>query len=114
MFSDEELSAPNDFSVPYNKYTIQSMNNVIRNTGKTATYFSGSDYVSGFLNFLNFETFYLASANLGEFSTLGACGESSIIKQIVVNRGFGSTIVNVNIIPHDFLGCSRQVLKTLH
>ena len=72
------------------------------------------DYTSGFLNFLNFETLYLASPNLGEFNTLGARGESSIIKKIVVNSGFGSTIVDTNLLPHDYLGCSRQVLKTLH
>ena len=89
------------------------MNNVLKNSGPTSTYSSGFDYSSGFLNFLNFETLYLSSANLSDFNTIGARGESSIIKKIVVNSGFGSTIVDTNVLPYDYLGCSRQVLKTL-
>ena len=49
IFSDEELKGPNDFSISYNKYDLQIMNNVLRNLGTTPIYSSGFDYSSGFL-----------------------------------------------------------------
>lgn len=115
LFTDEELKVISTWTGPsYNKNDPCSINSILRNKGVyMTTYNQTNPYESGFLNFLGFNTLYLHSPDLGNFNTIGPQGESSIIKKIPVIASFGNTIINDTILPHDYLDCSKQTLKTV-
>ena len=51
---------------------------------------------------------------MGSFSTLGPRpGELTVIKKVPVMAKFGSTNVDLNALPFDYLDCSKQTLRTL-
>ena len=61
----------------YNVNNPQSMNDVLRHTfGSPA-----NTYESGFIDLTNIHNIYMASPNLGSFSTLGPRGEYIIVKK---------------------------------
>ena len=74
---------------------------------------SVNNYETGFLDLLNVHSLYLRSSNLGSFQTIGARGESDIIKKIPVSSGYGYLIIDTVVSNHDKIDVSRQTLKTL-
>ena len=59
---------------------------------------SVNNYETGcFLDLLNAQSLYLRSSTLGSFQTIGARGESDIIKKIPVSSGYGYLIVDTVI-----------------
>ena len=74
VLSDSEIFTSYSISHP------NSTNDILNNN--SGTYITNVDpYVSGTLNLLCFRNLYLTSANLSSFTTLGARGESNIIKK---------------------------------
>ena len=56
---------------------------------------------------------YLTSDNFGSFCSLGPRGESSIIRQIMVNADAGSYITDKLFHPGEFIQCAGEQLQTL-
>ena len=56
---------------------------------------------------------YLSSPNLGNYNTIGARGESDIIKKTPITSDYNYMIFNNVLQGNDFLDCSRQTLRTL-
>ena len=59
-------------------------------------------FVSGMLDLLTVRNIYISSPNLGSFSTMGARGESNIIKKGPCTSVFGFLIIDTFTSPHDF------------
>ena len=55
----------------------------------------------------------MRSPNISSFNTIGANGESSIIKKIPVSSNYGDMIFNNVTASNDFLDCSNQTWRTL-
>ena len=121
--TDEELQTwyvrPNrPFNINYdqtiNTSNLNSWNDLIGNTaGVSGFYTSGSPYTSGMLDLLSIRNIFISSPNLGSFSTMGARGESNIIKKVPVSSDFGYLIIDSFTSTHDFLDCSRLTLGTI-
>jgi len=114
--TDYELAEYDDFTYPasaYDRSNPQSCNTILGNTsGSSIWYTSSRPYTSGFLQ-LTHNNIYLSSPNLGTYTTLGARGESNILKKIPVTSAYGYLIVDQYTSNHDFLDCSEQTLSTL-
>jgi hypothetical protein len=65
------------------------------------------------LDLLSIRNIFISSPNLGSFSTMGARGESNIVKKVPVSSDFGYLIIDSFTSPHDFLDCSRLTLGTI-
>ena len=70
-------------------------------------------FVSGMLDLLTVRNIYISSPNLGSFSSIGARGESNIIKKVPGTSDFGFLIVDTFTSPYDFSDCSKLTLNTL-
>jgi hypothetical protein len=114
-----EIPSDNDIIANFAQYgysgnTPFSCNELIGNTGSIANvYTSTNPYVSGMLNLNPFRNIYISSPNLGSFTTLGARGESNIIKKVPVTSDFGFLVIDSFTSSHDFLDCSRLTLGTI-
>ena len=62
---------------------------------------------------LAFRNIYLASPNLSSFTTMGARGESNIIKKIPITSDFGYLIADSFTSTHDWLDCSGLTLNSI-
>ena len=108
LLTDDDLR-----SVGLNISDLLTCNNVIGNTTGAGTVVTKDNpFTSGFLQ-LTHNNVYLSSPNLGTYTTLGARGESNILKKIPVTSGYGYLIVDQYTSNHDFLDCSEQTLSTL-
>ena len=114
FYTDKELKSSSSgwLGASYDKSNLKSINDVIRNYS-ASTYSTSTPFESGFLNFLNYDTIYLSSSNLGNFNTLHLNGHSNIIKKILVGSSYGTNIIERLSSPHDFTDCSRQQLNKL-
>ncbi len=101
------------FTEPYDITTPSSLNEVLRNYSSATKYTQAKPYESAFLNLQLINNIYLSSPNLGSFTTLGPRGEESIIKKIPVSSEFGYRTIDRNMSNHDYLECSKTVLKTI-
>ena len=121
--SDDELETsaylkytvyPLSSSLTLNQSDLNSWNDIIGNTSSpTSAYNYSVPFVSGMLDLLTIRNIFISSPNLGSFSTMGARGESNIIKKIPVSSDFGYMIIDSFTSPHDFLDCSRLTLGTI-
>ena len=97
-----------------NPNSPNSWNDIIGNSTASSTLYSaGNPYTSGMLDLLSIRNIFISSPNLGSFSTMGARGESNIIKKVPVSSDFGYLIVDSFTSPHDFLDCSKLTLGTI-
>lgn len=121
--SDEELETttyttatilPGSSMTALKPNALNSWNDLIGNTNTpTSMYTTGTPFVSGMLDLLSIRNIFISSPNLGSFSTMGARGESNIIKKVPVSSDFGYLIIDSFTSPHDFLDCSRLTLGTI-
>ena len=121
--SDDELETsaylkytvyPLSSSLTLNQSDLNSWNDIIGNTSSpTSAYNYSVPLVSGMLDLLTIRNIFISSPNLGSFSTMGARGESNIIKKVPVSSDFGYMIIDSFTSPHDFLDCSRLTLGTI-
>ena len=110
IFTEEEMhSNMPGWDIPYEE-NLKSANEIFR---LSSTMGSVNSYETGFLDLLNIHSLYLRSSNLGSFQTIGARGESDIIKKIPVSSGYGYLIIDTVVSNHDKIDVSRQTLKTL-
>ena len=120
--SDDELETSAYLNYPIrssptttlNQSDLNSWNDLIGNTNTpTSVYNSYTPFVSGMLDLLSIRNIFISSPNLGSFSTMGARGESNIVKKVPVSSDFGYLIIDSFTSPHDFLDCSRLTLGTI-
>jgi len=118
ILTDPELATKlnNTWTGPtYDPTNPRSANDLLRNYAGTSPVY-GKDkgpIVSGFLDLQPIRNIFISSPNLGSFTTLGSKGEANIICKVPVNADFGYLVLCNIIAAHDFLNCSRQVLRTL-
>jgi len=116
--SDEELLGKIPTTQPWQASNLSgdytnSINGILRNHGISQQHDHDYMYESGFLNFFNFNTLYLSSNDLGNFQVIGPNGSENIIKKIAVNESFGFQVRDANVLPYDYLSCSKQTLRTM-
>ena len=117
ILTDTDLSTKvnNTWKGPsYTPATPFSCNDILNSTQKNSIQNNASTpYTSGALEMLAFRNIYLTSPNLSSFSTLGARGESNIIKKVPVSSDFGYLIIDSFQSSHDWLDCSGMTLNNL-
>ena len=97
----------------YDKNNLQSANDLIKHNYTTSsTYSSASPFVT-YIDLQPIRNIYISSPNIGNFNTIGARGESSIIKKVPVTANFNEMIFDSTLVGNDYLDCSRQTLRTL-
>ena len=113
--TDDDLKSRRFFATNpdtiYNDF--QNCNDVINNTsGPSPVYSTTKPFSSGFLT-LTHSCLYITSPNIGTYTTLGARGESDIIKKVPITSMYGYLVVDSFSSNHDFLDCSDQTLNML-
>ena len=99
----------------YNKNDLKSANTIISNTANNSTPYTDTVQFNNHLNLQPIRNIYIHSPNLGNFQTLGARGEQTIIKKIPVNNNYSEMIFSdYNAGMADMLDCSKQTLRQLH
>jgi len=93
----------------YNWSMPASFNDIIANM----TPASGYSLVSGMLSLNGFRAVYLSSSTLSNYNTLGAKGESNIIRKIASSADFGNQIIDQMVSDHDFLAIGNVSLNTI-
>lgn len=116
-----EILTPNDISTnfdgtwggtPINIANPQDINEVIGNLiGKTPKYDKNVPF-SGVINLQPIRNIYIHSS-LGNYGTLGARGETTIIKQVSVTANKGEMIFDNVLTAYDFGDCSKQSLRRI-
>ena len=74
---------------------------------------SGYSLVSGMLSLNGFRAVYLSSSTLSNYNTIGAKGESNIIRKIASSADFGYQIIDQMVSDHDFLPVGNISLNTI-
>ena len=106
----------NTVQSPYPTYDVNnldSVNELLTNTGNVSTIGTTSIPVQFYLNLQPVRNVYMRSPNISSFNTIGCNGESSIIKKIPVSSNYGDMIFNNITSANDFLDCSKATWKTL-
>ena len=98
----------------YDATKPNDMNEVLGNLeGKSVFYTFTRPYNSNFLNLQPVRNIYVHSS-LGNYNTLGARGETSIIKKIPVTANINEVIFDQVIVGGiDFGDCSKQTVRTV-
>ena len=115
ILTDAELATGlnNTWTGPtYNLSSPNSCNDIITNR-KTNSQVGGAPFVSGMLNLNGFRAVYISSSTISNYNTLGAKGETNIIKKIPVNADFGYICIDQHVSDHDFLPVERMTLQTI-
>ena len=118
VFTDHDLENPANqglFGADKPTLNMSSCNQIINNTTGTSNVYGGgrgTSFDSGFLT-LTPSNIYISSPNLGTFTTLGARGETNILKKVPVTSSYGYLIVDQYTSNHDFLDCSEQTINML-
>ena len=97
----------------YDKSDLESVNALLTNFGSVSTVGTQATPVQFYLNLQPVRNVYMRSPNISSFNTIGANGESSIIKKIPVSSHYGDMIFNNVTASNDFLDCSNQTWRTL-
>ena len=96
----------------YDKNNLQSSNEILKNTGNVSTtHNSASPYLS-YIDLQPIRNIYIHSS-MGNFNTLGANGETSIVKKVLVSYNFNEMIIDQVLTYNDFGNCSGQTLRTI-
>jgi len=83
------------------------------NDGFSPIYTSTNHFMSSSLDLQPIRNIYISSPNLGNFTTLGPNGQSSIIKKVPVNANYNQMIFDGMSSSNDFLDCSKQTLRNI-
>jgi hypothetical protein len=81
--------------------------------GVSPTYTSTSYFTSPCIDLQPIRNVYISSPNLGNYTTIGPNGQSSIIKKVPVNANYNSVIFDGVSSSNDFIDCSKQILKNI-
>ena len=97
----------------YDIYKANDINEVLGNLeGKSIFYTKLNPYTSNFLNLQPIRNIYIHSS-LGNYNTIGARGETSIIKKIPVTANINEVIFDQVLVSNDFGNCSKQTIRTI-
>jgi len=117
IYTDHDLATKINNTWTGSSYTTTtpfSCNDILNSPFSNSPQFnSASPYTSGALEMLAFRNIYLTSPNLSSFTTMGARGESNIIKKIPISSDFGYLIIDSFTSTHDWLDCSGLTLNNL-
>lgn len=120
ILSDHEITysyplASRTLGLAFDSSLLASTNPVLQNFAfATKLYGNTSNtFTSGFLNFQTYDNIYLSSPNLGNFTTIGPRGQSTLIKKIPVSSAWGFMIIDRSTSVHDYLECGKQTLKSI-
>ena len=83
------------------------------NVGESPIYSSTNYFTSSSLDLQPIRNIYISSPNLGNFTTLGPAGQSSIIKKVPVNANYNQMVFDSMSSSNDFLDCSKQTLRNI-
>ena len=81
--------------------------------GVSPLYTSTNYFRSSSLDLQLIRNLYISSPNLGNFTTLGPNGQSSIIKKVPVNANYNGMVFDNMSSSNDFLDCSKQTLRNI-
>ena len=97
----------------YDAAKPNDMNEILGNLeGNSPWHTKITPYQSDFLNLQPIRNIYMHSS-LGNYNTLGARGETSIIKKIPVTANINEVIFDQVLTGNDFGDCSKQTLRTI-
>jgi hypothetical protein len=103
----------NWFGEPYDITNPNDMNEIIGNTeGSRRFYTTANPFISSFLNLTPVRNIYIHSS-LGNYNTIGARGETSIVKKVPVTANINEVIFDQVLVGNDFGDCSKQTMRTI-
>ena len=91
---------------------LYSVNDVLRNT-TPKTNIQGDPFISKYIDLFPIRNIYITSPNLGNFNTMSAWGDNTIIKKVPVTANYNEMVFDQVVIGNDYLDCSRQTLSRL-
>jgi hypothetical protein len=86
FLTDDELQTVNWTGESYDKNNLQSANGLIKNTGSTSQLYNAENPMVSYIDLQPIRNIYIKSPNLGNFNTVGARGESDIIKKYLLQQ----------------------------
>jgi hypothetical protein len=111
FFTDKELiwGSPVWTGTVYNSNNLNSINEILTNTipAQAITIYTG------IVDLRRYHNLYISSPNISSFTSMGARGESNIIKKIPVTSDYGSIIYDNVVANHDWIDVSKLLLKTI-
>ena len=116
VFTNDELktrvnkSWNGDF---YNINELNSINDVIRNTGLSIINDNNNNFLTGVVDLLGIHNIYIKSSVLSNFSNIGPQGERNIVSKIITNAQYGDVIIYHNYLSEDYVDCSNRSLKII-
>jgi hypothetical protein len=106
---------PEWFLADYDKRNPGDMNEVLSNLSRSSpTYNKVVPYISGSIVLQPFNNIYIHSTNLGNYNSIGAMGERTIIKKIPVAADYNHMIFDQCVLINDYNDCGGQTIKTLY
>ena len=82
--------------------------------GNSPLYNYTNSFTSNFVNLNSIRNLYITSSNLGNYNSIGANSERTIIKKVPVDADFNHMIFNNQITGLDYIDVSKQTLKTIN
>ena len=82
--------------------------------GNSPYYNYNTMFKSNHLNLNSIRNLYITSSNLGNYNSIGANSERTIIKKVPVDADFNHMIFNNQITGLDYIDVSKQTLKTIN
>ena len=82
--------------------------------GNSPYYNYNNAFASNFVNLNSIRNLYITSSNLGNYNSIGANSERTIIKKVPVDADFNHMIFNNQITGLDYIDVSKQTLKTIN
>ena len=82
--------------------------------GNSPLYNYTNSFTSNFVNLNSIRNLYITSSNLGNYNSIGANSERTIIKKVPVDSDFNYMIHNNQITGLDYIDVSKQTLKTIN
>ena len=105
----------NTLQSPYDENDPADLNGeILKLTEGSSPYYNNAySFTSNFVNLNSIRNLYITSSNLGNYNSIGANSERTIIKKVPVDVDFNYMIHNNQITGLDYIDVSKQTLKTI-
>ena len=106
----------NTLQSPYDENDPADLNGeILKLTEGSSPYYNVAySFTSNFVNLNSIRNLYITSSNLGNYNSIGANSERTIIKKVPVDADFNYMIHNNQITGLDYIDVSKQTLKTIN
>ena len=106
----------NTLQSPYDENDPADLNGeILKLTEGSSPYYNVAySFSSNFVNLNSIRDLYITSSNLGNYNSIGANSERTIIKKVPVDVDFNYMIHNNQITGLDYIDVSKQTLKTVN